>query len=240
MGSKDKESKSKSKDKDAKKKKDSKKKDDDKKSTRSKSKSIDDTKSSKSKSKDKDAKSSKSKDKSSKDKDAKSSKSKDKKSTKDKEATTPKKSKTKGDPEEVKSQVSEKPQPESSGPAVSRLCKLHDKTLEYFCETTESLVCYDCTVMGPNNTQMHRISKADEAFTFRFQTLNKAIADALVPKRSQLVAQIVRIDNRLDEIKTVKKIIERDIKNEFAGLIERLSSAEGVKTAVLSHDIAEV
>jgi len=28
-------------------------------------------------------------------------------------------------------------------------------------------------------------------------------------------------------------VIERDIRNEYAGLIERLKSAEGIKTAVL-------
>lgn len=35
-------------------------------------------------------------------------------------------------------------------------------------------------------------------------------------------------------------MIERDIRNEYAGLIERLKSAEGIKTAVLSHDLSEI
>ena len=94
--------------------------------------------------------------------------------------------------------------------------------------------------MGPHNTQLHRISKSDEAFAFRFQTLNKTIHDSLVPKRTQLVGQIVRLDTRLDEVKSVKQVIERDIRNEYAGVIERLKSAEGVKTAVMSHDLSEV
>jgi len=38
----------------------------------------------------------------------------------------------------------------------------------------------------------------------------------------------------------VKNVIERDIRNEYAGIMERLRSSEGVKTAVLQHDIAEV
>ena len=38
----------------------------------------------------------------------------------------------------------------------------------------------------------------------------------------------------------MKSVIERDIRNEYAGIMERLRSAEGVKTAVLQHDIAEV
>ena len=80
----------------------------------------------------------------------------------------------------------------------------------------------------------------DEAFGYRFQTMNKVIHENLVPKRTQLVGQIVRLDTRLDEVKSVKQVIERDIRNEYAGIMERLKSAEGVKTAVLSHDLAEV
>jgi palmitoyltransferase len=50
----------------------------------------------------------------------------------------------------------------------------------------------------------------------------------------------VRLDHRLDEIKAVKGVIERDIRNEYAAIMERLRSAEGVKSAVMQHDIAEV
>jgi palmitoyltransferase len=53
---------------------------------------------------------------------------------------------------------------------------------KYYCETTESLICYDCTIMGPNNTQMHRISVLDDAYRYRFETLNKAIIQTLAPK----------------------------------------------------------
>ena len=38
----------------------------------------------------------------------------------------------------------------------------------------------------------------------------------------------------------MKNVIERDIRNEYAAIMERLRSAEGVKNAVLQHDIAEV
>jgi palmitoyltransferase len=70
--------------------------------------------------------------------------------------------------------------------------------------------------------------------------INKAIHTSIVPKRAQLIGQIVRLDHRLDEIKTVKNVIERDIRNEYAAIMERLRSAEGVKSAVLQHDIAEI
>lgn len=61
-----------------------------------------------------------------------------------------------------------------------------------------------------------------------------------MPKRAQLIGQIVRLDHRIDEIKTVKNVIERDIRNEYAGIMERLKSAEGTKSAILHHDMAEV
>lgn len=117
---------------------------------------------------------------------------------------------------------------------------MHGKPLKFYCENTESLICYDCTVMGPHNTQLHRISNVDEAFRYRFETLNKTIHDSLVPKRAQLIGQIVRVDHRLEEIKAVRQVIERDIRNEYAGIMERLKSAEGVKNAVLQHDLSEV
>ena len=48
------------------------------------------------------------------------------------------------------------------------------------------------------------------------------IHDSVVPKRTQLIGQIVRLDTRLDDVKTVKQIIERDIRTEYAGVTERL------------------
>lgn len=41
-------------------------------------------------------------------------------------------------------------------------------------------------------------------------------------------------------MKTLKNVIEKDIRNEYGAIMERLRSAEGVKMAVLQHDIAEV
>jgi palmitoyltransferase len=87
---------------------------------------------------------------------------------------------------------------------------------------------------------LHRICNLDEAFRYRFELINQSIHSSIVPKRAQLIGQIVRLDHRLDEIKAVKGVIERDIRNEYAAIMERLRSAEGVKSAVMQHDIAEV
>jgi len=50
----------------------------------------------------------------------------------------------------------------------------------------------------------------------------------------------VRLDHRLDEIKAVKGVIEKDIRDEYAAIMARLKSAEGVKLAILQYDIAEI
>jgi rhodanese-related sulfurtransferase len=41
------------------------------------------------------------------------------------------------------------------------------------------------------------------------------------------------IPTRIDEIKAVKGVIEKDIRDEYAAIMSRLKSAEGVKLAVL-------
>jgi palmitoyltransferase len=94
--------------------------------------------------------------------------------------------------------------------------------------------------MGQHNTQLHRISSIPDAFNARYDIIVNAIKNTLIPKRTQLIAQITRVDYRLEEIKTVKGIIYRDIKNEYGGVVERLNSAEGVKLAILQYDIAEL
>ena len=65
-----------------------------------------------------------------------------------------------------------------------KVCMLHKQPLRYFCDSCEELICYDCTVMGPHNTQLHRISSIDDSFRFRFDQINKHIHSSLVPKRA--------------------------------------------------------
>lgn len=70
---------------------------------------------------------------------------------------------------------------------VAKICMLHSKPLLYFCDTCEELLCSDCTTMGPHNTQLHRICNMEEAFRYRFETINKAIYTSIMPKRQQLI-----------------------------------------------------
>jgi hypothetical protein len=43
------------------------------------------------------------------------------------------------------------------------------------------------------------------------------------------------LEYRIEEIRFVKGIIERDIRSEYSGILERLKGFEGVKLAKLSH-----
>lgn len=54
------------------------------------------------------------------------------------------------------------------------------------------------------------------------------------------MAQVHRIEYRLEEIRRVKLMIERDMKSEFSAMNERLNAACGAKVAMLEHDIAEL
>ena len=70
--------------------------------------------------------------------------------------------------------------------------------------------------------------------------LSHSINTGLIPKKDQLLAQIHRIEYRLEEIKYVKSIIERDIRAEFSAMLEKLNRAEGMKITLLQHEIAEI
>jgi len=74
----------------------------------------------------------------------------------------------------------------------------------------------------------------------RLGKLGESIKMNLLDKRDQLLAQIHRIEYRMEEIKYVKLIIERDIRAEYGGILERLKSAEGIKLAILQHEMAEL
>ena len=44
----------------------------------------------------------------------------------------------------------------------------------------------------------------------------------------------------MEEIKFVETVIERDARSEYGGIIERLKSCEGMKLAILQHEMAEL
>lgn len=66
------------------------------------------------------------------------------------------------------------------------------------------------------------------------------IKTCLVQKRDQLVAQMYRLDYRMEEIKSVRSMIEQDTRLMFGGMLERLESSQGHKQSVLQHEMAAI
>ncbi len=74
-----------------------------------------------------------------------------------------------------------------------------------------------------------------DAYRLRKFYLVDAIRSNLVDKRDKIIAQLHRLEYRVEEIRFVKNIIERDIRSEYSGILERLKNHEGVKLATLTH-----
>eukprot|EP01016_Furgasonia_blochmanni_P020608 TRINITY_DN22_c0_g4_i1.p1 TRINITY_DN22_c0_g4~~TRINITY_DN22_c0_g4_i1.p1 ORF type:complete len:381 (+),score=95.82 TRINITY_DN22_c0_g4_i1:199-1341(+) len=70
--------------------------------------------------------------------------------------------------------------------------------------------------------------------------LTETVFGTLVQKRDKLAAQAVRLDYRMQEIRHVRNIIERDARVEFGLIIERLRNAESEKMAVLDTSLGDV
>lgn len=80
--------------------------------------------------------------------------------------------------------------------------------------------------------------KITDAYRSRVYYLSEAIRTNLVDKRDKIIAQLHRLEYRVEEIRFVKNIIARDIRSEYSGILERLKSHEGVKLAELSHEVS--
>jgi hypothetical protein len=66
------------------------------------------------------------------------------------------------------------------------------------------------------------------------------LSSGLLSKRDLLLAQVHRISHRMDEISYVRNIIEKDIKTEFGGIVDRLKNAEGKKVAVIQNEMSHL
>ncbi|CAD8199098.1 unnamed protein product [Paramecium octaurelia] len=119
-------------------------------------------------------------------------------------------------------------------------CVHHNRELTYFCESCEEPICKLCTTLGPHNYTLHRINSLQEAFKMRVEHIKQEILHNILPKRDEIFAQINRIEYRIQEIKYVKNIIERDCRAEMNGIEDRLNQAEQMKQTILQHQISVI
>ncbi len=118
-----------------------------------------------------------------------------------------------------------------------RTCYHHSVFLTLYCDTCEEPVCDQCTIVGPHNTQMHKIGNMMDAYNSRVAKLSHIINGNLIKKRDELVSRINGIEVRIEELKHRQEKIERDIRTECGYIMERLKNAEGSKQAVLNHEM---
>ncbi len=135
--------------------------------------------------------------------------------------------------------VAQQPPPPMQEP-VPNVCSIHGQPFALFCESCEEPICYECQYAGMHSADLHKIVDAKEAAATRMQYLTSKIYEAVMKKRDAVLAQADKVDYRLGEIKSVCGIIEKDIKTEYSGMLDRLGSVEGTKLAILQHDMASL
>ena len=79
-----------------------------------------------------------------------------------------------------------------------------------------------------------------EAYERLSQEISYFIKENLFEKRELIIAQIYRIEYRIDEIKHVKNMIDRDARKDYSETLENLKGGEGEKVAVLEKEISDL
>jgi len=87
---------------------------------------------------------------------------------------------------------------------------------------------------------MHRINQLEPAFLSRYHSLSESINKHIIDKKDLLLAQMHRVNYRMEEIQYVKTVIERDLRADFGESLEKLRNAERVKTSLLQNEMAEL
>ncbi len=52
--------------------------------------------------------------------------------------------------------------------------------------------------------------------------LGQSINSGMLQKKDQLLAQVHRVEYRIEEIRYIKSIIERDVRSEYSAMLSRL------------------
>lgn len=115
-------------------------------------------------------------------------------------------------------------------------CIHHNQSLRFYCESCEEPICQECFHIGPHNNKLHRIVNLIDAFRKNFSRVDSTIVRFVNAKYEEVYKQMQKIEMKVDEVKNNKKLIERDIRSEYQMMLERLTSEEGTKLAVLQNE----
>ena len=122
---------------------------------------------------------------------------------------------------------------------LKKLCYHHNNVLEYYCESCNEPICYECQMVGPHNTKLHRISMINDSFKKKHSQLIQ-YKPSLLSKVTELTFANSNIDELIERIKYSKRLLERDIRSQYAQLSEKVKAVEGKRLAVLSYESSQL
>ena len=120
-----------------------------------------------------------------------------------------------------------------------KLCYHHQKIFEFYCESCNEPICSKCQIIGPHNTDLHRIISINEAFNKKHLQLSN-LKPQLLNKLNELNYFNTIINDLIKKITNSKKDLERNIRKQFTFLSEKIKDIEGKKNAVLSFEINQL
>ena len=76
-----------------------------------------------------------------------------------------------------------------------------------------------------------------DAYSKRFESIAYGSYGTLVQKKQKLSDYINKLDERINEIKEIKSVYDREIKTEFSNQNEKLKAEAGKNLAIMQHDM---
>ena len=115
-------------------------------------------------------------------------------------------------------------------------CPTHNKPYTAYSNSREQLLCSDCLLQGV----YHPTVSIEEAHRYKLGQVYNLLNSYVYSKKGRLEMLLRMVERRMDEVKSVKMVIERDMRSEFASMNERLNYSGGSKEATLEHYLAGI
>lgn len=130
--------------------------------------------------------------------------------------------------------------PLASLSSMNTNCYHHNLPLRLYCESCDEPVCQNCQVMGPHNTQLHRVSSLFDVYRRRLNDVKDKIERFLNIKQAKIESIMANIDDVIKTTKMTASDILKGVNNEYEISIENLNKCEGKKLAMLNFNSANI
>ena len=123
--------------------------------------------------------------------------------------------------------------------SVKRLCYHHREPLSLYCNSCEEVICKQCQIIGPHNTNFHRIVRISDAFERKFTKLVQ-LKPALQKKLAELSVHNNKIGDLIEKLNNTRTNLIRDIRAQYSQLSQKIKNVEGKREAVLAYETMEL